>query len=299
VTAGPAADPAISRHRLGTQLRQLRLARAMQIAEAAAEVGIAPSTLSRIETGKAPARSGYIRILLDLYQVTDPAHRHALTSLATSGQHDDWHAAAGLVPAETLRYYGLESAAARIQAVATDVIPGLLQIPGYAAAAWHAACPGLTSDDAAALAGLTEQRQKAFDNGAHRLHAVIDEAVLIRPVGSAEVTAAQLDHLARAATAARLTIQVLPLAVPWPVLIPPFTILTFPDRAVPATGCSVTTDGRTAFTARPAAVAALQAAFDLLAQAALPREESADVIGRLARHALTGPPAPGPAACVA
>lgn len=52
-SGSPPADPAVSRHRLGTQLRQLRQARALRLADVAAELGIAGSTLSRIETGKA------------------------------------------------------------------------------------------------------------------------------------------------------------------------------------------------------------------------------------------------------
>lgn len=43
--------PAISRHQLGVQLRQLRQAQSLRLETAAAKLGVAPSTLSRIENG--------------------------------------------------------------------------------------------------------------------------------------------------------------------------------------------------------------------------------------------------------
>jgi transcriptional regulator with XRE-family HTH domain len=49
--------PEITRQRLGTALRELREERGILLADAAAELGVAPSTLSRIETGKAPTRT--------------------------------------------------------------------------------------------------------------------------------------------------------------------------------------------------------------------------------------------------
>lgn len=288
-----APDPAVSRHRLGTELRQLRRSRALRMTDVADQLGIAPSTLSRIETGKTPTRASYIRVLLDLYDVTDAEQRRELTDLATHGQQDDWCSeAARLLPSETLRYYGLEAAATRIQAFAGAVIPGLLCTPEYAAATWRTSRPGLTHEDAATLAYLTRHRRSAFDDGRHRLHAVIDESALLRPAGTPEVMAGQLAYLARAAaTAARITIQVLPLNMPWPVLAPPFTILTFPDRTAPTTACTATVDGRPALTASALAISVHHAAFDALTQAALPATQSGQFIDRLARQATSGPPA--------
>jgi ribosome-binding protein aMBF1 (putative translation factor) len=46
----------VGRRRLGTRLREPRLARGMALEEPAARLGVAPSTLSRIETGRAPTR---------------------------------------------------------------------------------------------------------------------------------------------------------------------------------------------------------------------------------------------------
>jgi transcriptional regulator with XRE-family HTH domain len=52
-----AAGPAMSRQLLGTRLRQLREAHGLLLADATHRLGVAPSTLSRIETGRAPTRT--------------------------------------------------------------------------------------------------------------------------------------------------------------------------------------------------------------------------------------------------
>ncbi len=90
IPAGPGA--ATSRQQLGHHLRRLRHARALKLQDAATALGITPSTLSRIETGKAPARTSYITILLDLYQVTDPARRARFIDLASQGRQAEWPA---------------------------------------------------------------------------------------------------------------------------------------------------------------------------------------------------------------
>ena len=283
--AGVEADPAVSRHRLGIQLRQLRQSRGLRLADVADELGVVGSTLSRIETGKAPARASYVRVLLDLYGVADPQLRQQLAGLARQGQHDDWCAgAADLLPAGMLRYFGLETAAAEIRVFGAGVVPGLLQTPDYAAAAWRAARPGLSLQQAGRLAALTGHRQKALADSGQLLHAVIDEAALLRPVGSLQVLAAQIDHLGWAATAANVTVQVIPLAAPWPVLVPPFSVLAFAGPDDPDTACGTGIDGQGAVTSHPQTVRALSTAFTALARAALPPAQSAHLIHRLARE---------------
>ena len=288
MTSPQPTDPAVCRHRLGARLRELRQARGLRMDESAAALGVVPSTLSRIETGKAPARAGYVRVLLDLYGLDDHGQRQALAGLAAHGRQDNWCAgAADLLSPVAIRYLGLETAAACIRQFAASVIPGLLQTPGYAIAAWQAARPGLTPAQADRLAVITIGRHKNL--APHTaLHVVIDETALRRPVGTACIMADQLDHLAAAAGDASVTVQVLPLAVPWPVLSPPFTLLTFdtdPDAA-----CAPDPAGRPALITAPRAVGARRAAFDALTAAALPPAQSAALISRLAEHMCPCPP---------
>ena len=63
--------PTVRRRRLGTELRRLRESNGFKLEEVAAQLGVAPSTLSRIETGKAPTKSAYLNQMLETYGVTD------------------------------------------------------------------------------------------------------------------------------------------------------------------------------------------------------------------------------------
>lgn len=80
--------PTIRRHLLGAELRRLRLARSLRLEDAADRLSLAPSTVSRIEAGKAPARTSYVALMLDLYQVQDLGVRRTLTDLAREGRRD-------------------------------------------------------------------------------------------------------------------------------------------------------------------------------------------------------------------
>src|SRR5580658_4974788 len=89
-TVTPAADtPAFRGHRLGLSLRQMRQTSSLRLEDVAARLDLAPSTLPRIETGKAPARTSYVKMMLDLYGVDDPGQVRLLTDLAIEGQRKD------------------------------------------------------------------------------------------------------------------------------------------------------------------------------------------------------------------
>lgn len=60
---------------------------------------------------------------------------------------------------------------------------------------------------------------------------ILDEAALLRSIASANVMAAQLDHLLTLAMRPSVIVQIAPLAMRVPVLSPPFTVLSFTDMA--------------------------------------------------------------------
>ena len=147
--------PTIGRHQLGAHLRELRVAQSLRLEDAAAKLGIAPSTLSRIETGQAPTRTVYLRTLLDLYGVDDPARRTRLMEMAMAGQRKDfWADYASLLPAGTGTYLGLEAAAEHVREFAAHAVPGCLQTPGYAEAFFRAIRPELNTGEVSRLVAL-------------------------------------------------------------------------------------------------------------------------------------------------
>jgi hypothetical protein len=277
-TTTPApAGPAMSRQLLGTRLRQLREAHGLHLADATDRLGVAPSTLSRIETGRAPTRTSYLHVLLDLYQITDPDERRALADLARHGQRDNWWTATtDILPPGADRCLGLEDAANRIGAYATHTIPDLLQAPNYATAAARATRPGINPRDARQIAVLTQRRQEILHRTGFTLHAVLDETTLLRPPGDPAVMASQLHHLTALAASPQTTIQILPLTTAAPVLSPPFTLYTL--TGLPDAACTTGHAGQHYTTTRCAATTAMNTAITALAKAALTPAQSAALI---------------------
>jgi transcriptional regulator with XRE-family HTH domain len=278
-------SPILCRNRLGAELRRLRKARSLQIADVTGELGVAHSTLSRIETGRAPARPSYVSTLLGLYGVTDPAERRRLTDLAREGQRKGWWADYNhLLPAGAGSYLGLEAAAFHVSVFAVQTVPGVLQTSDYAAAACQAARPDLSPAQAGSLATVALRRTEALRDGRHHLYAVIDESALSRVVGSAPVMTAQLSHLKALSADPCVTIQVLTLSARHAVLSEPFTLLSFADPEDPEMACRRGADGQVIATRHAATVAHMLSIFRALAGAALCPQESAGLITTMARQ---------------
>jgi transcriptional regulator with XRE-family HTH domain len=290
--AGPRSDrpesrtgltgPTIRRHRLGLELRRLREAAGLRLEDAAAELGVAPSTLSRIETGQAPARTSYVRVLLDRYGLTGDIELRELTDLAREGQRKGWWADHDkLLPVGTGTYLGLEAAASVSRTFAVQVIPGLLRTSDYAAAVCRATRPDLSLAAIRAHTAVTLRRPDFLRKG-HQMHAILDESALLRSVGTTSIMTAQLAHLRNLAASSSFTVQIATLSRTHGVLSAPFTILTFPDPANPDVACRVGSDGQVALIRRATAVSGLRSTFDALAAAGLSADESASLISEVA-----------------
>jgi transcriptional regulator with XRE-family HTH domain len=235
--AGTLIGPTIRRHRLGAELRRLREAGGYLLEDVAAKLDVAPSTLSRIETGKAPARTSYVYTMLDFYEVNDPEQRRYLADLAREGQRKGWWADYDdLLPSGTGPFLDFEAAAAKVCTFAPQTIPGLLQTADYAAAVIRATRPDFIPEQVQTLVKVTLQRRE-LSCGRRELHAVIDESALLRAIGSADVMAAQLDYLATATADPLMTVQVLRLTAPAQILCPGFTVMSFTNHADADVGC--------------------------------------------------------------
>lgn len=278
--------PAFSRHQLGSDLRRLRIAQSLRLEDAAAKLDIAPSTLSRIETGKAPTRISYLQALLDLYGVDDPEQRKELKDMAVAGQRKDWWAGyADLLPAGTGTYLGLEGAAEHVRGLAVQAVPALLQTRGYAEAFFKATRPELNTAEISRLGALQLRRQRPPAAGARQLEVILDESVLLRSVGSRQVMADQLAHLRTIADNPSITMRVICLATARPVLSPSFTLLSIPGTPDTVIACLESIGGQIDISRRAGDVDAAQYMFQALGQSALSPADSAELAGRYASMA--------------
>jgi transcriptional regulator with XRE-family HTH domain len=224
-------NPTLRRRELGFLLRKLRTDRGLTVEDVTERLLFSATKLSRLETGRAGASPRDMRDLCDLYQVTDPAERERLMTLAKEGKQRAWWQEYAL-PYQT--YVGLEAEAASISDYNSDVVTGLLQVEGYARAMLEAAEPPL---DPAAIKQRVEARVKrqillTRDDGP-LFHCILDEGALRRPVGGPAVMRAQLERIIEVAGLPRVTFQLIPLdAGAHPAMDSNFVILGFEESMV-------------------------------------------------------------------
>ena len=216
----------VRRRVLARELRGLREAAGLTLEDAAGRLDIAPSTLSRSESGQQSVTVHVVRSMLDLY---DAAERwDELLALARATRQRGWWQAFGL--GERTHLVGLETEAALVRDFTTTYVPGLLQTRAYARAmlvAGEVWATGKSLEAAVAVRAIRQERLTDPDGPLH-LEAIVDEAALRRPVGGRDVHRAQLEHLLRAAELPTVTLQVLPFAAgEYPTMASPFTLLGF------------------------------------------------------------------------
>jgi transcriptional regulator with XRE-family HTH domain len=229
-----APGPTVRRRRLGTELRKLRESGGYKLEEVSALLGVAPSTLSRIETGKAPTKSAYLNQLLEMYGVTDAGQRQILVDMAREGHRKGWWAAYDdVLPSGLDVYVGLEAEASGLRGYEVSVVHGLLQTADYARAVLREATSRPTGDRLNRLVDLRMERQRRLDDEPPlKLWLIFDEAVIQRTVGGAAVMRRQLVHLLAAAGQPGITLQVLPFdSGAHAGLDGGFTIIEFPEQS--------------------------------------------------------------------
>jgi transcriptional regulator with XRE-family HTH domain len=267
----------VRRRRLGSELRWLRESQSIKLEVAADRLGIAPSRLSRIETGKGPTRTAYLNTLLDLYGVDDAAQRQALLDMARAGRRKGrWPIWDGVLPSGSGIYVGLEAEAASRCSYPSQVVDGLLQTEDYARAVLTAVCRRHTAEEIERLVELRMQRQDVLHRpGPLELWLILDEAVLWQMAGPSPLGYQQLEHLYEASQWPNVTLQILRFGSGMhPALGGSFSLIGFPDRRGPDVVCTEDVTGQGYIEERDREVRAWAEAFDLLRASALPPAES-------------------------
>jgi transcriptional regulator with XRE-family HTH domain len=188
-------------------------------------------------------------------------------------------------PASFRPFAAYEEVAVSLRTFEHTLVPGLLQTTDYARAVL-ATRPNTTEDELDELIEARLARQAILErDGPPLLWAVIDEAVLHRPVGDAKVMNDQLLHLAQLAGRPNITIQVIPYSAGGHIgLLGAFVIADF-DDAPSVVYLETAADGQTVEDA--ATVAAVVLRFDTLRSEALPRGASRDMITKVAEEQWT------------
>lgn len=234
--SGATGGPTVLRILLGAQLRRLRESKGITRQTAGWEIRASESKISRLELGRVGFKERDVADLLTLYGVTDEQERAALLALAQEASTPGWwHKYSDVLPGWFQAYVGLEAASSLIRTYEVQFVPGLLQTEEYARAVIQLGHSTATADEIERRVNLRMARQQLLSQrGGPRLWAVVDEAVLRRPIGGTHVMRAQLEALVEVAKLPNVRLQVIPFGFGGHAAAGgAFTLLRFPDQDLP------------------------------------------------------------------
>ncbi|MDP9843839.1 helix-turn-helix domain-containing protein [Streptosporangium lutulentum] len=221
---------------LGAQLRRLREQRDITLEAAGHVIRASHSKISRMELGRVSFRIRDVADLLTLYGVTEESEREPLLALVGRANVTGWwHNYNDVLPSWFETYVGLEESATVIRNYEVQFVPGLLQSEGYARAVIRLGFPSASEEELERRVRLRMARQRLL-RGEESPHvwAVLDEAVLRRALGGAEVMRGQIDHLLEALELPNVTVQIVPFSVGGHAAAGgPFSILRFSQPDLP------------------------------------------------------------------
>lgn len=223
---------------MGRQLRELRQAKGLSIADAARLIERGAGTLQRLEKGEASRiRLLDIEALCNLYGVEDKTE--ALKALAVQADNrtrpvDEevwWHRYSDLIPDDFGTYVSLEAAAAQVIMYQSDVVPGVVQTADYARALDGRFFASDSPMELEQRIQIRMQRQTALTRrlAPVEVDLLIDEAVIRRVAGTRAIMARQLRKLAD--SPANVRVRIVPFSAGFPLGVAPgpFVMLNFPN----------------------------------------------------------------------
>lgn len=203
-------NPTIRQRELGKRLRDLRNQRNLTVQEVAAELLCSATKISRLETA---ARKPVLRDVRDLCKLydTDKSTTDQLMELARESHGEVWWTQYEDI--ELGPYLGFEEVATAITSFTTFYIPALLQTEEYTRNIIRMVAPRMDPDVLKRRVEVRMRRQELLeDDSRPRYRALLDEAVLCRPIGSSAIMAEQLESVTNAIQEGKAVVQVVPFS---------------------------------------------------------------------------------------
>lgn len=278
------AEATVRTRRLGSELRRLRESAGLKLDDVSGRSELSMSKISRVEKGALGIRTDDLNLLLDLYGLDDGDRRDALHMLARHAKTRGWwQTYRDVISPAYADLISLEADARAMQTYESTLIPGLLQTAEYARATIEAIRMDSQPEEVDALVSVRLARQSVLSRrGPMELWVVIHEAALRPRVKSAaQMMKDQLQRLLDHSRLPHISIQVLPLDAPPHVgMSGSFTVVGFPESSDLDV---VLLENLTSalYVEEPAEVSRYSGAFERLRAAALPFDESADLIAQL------------------
>lgn len=295
---GLVGSPEAARRSIGAVLAALRKSAKLTQEQTAGLMGTNQSNLSHMEAGRRAPTVAQLKLLLKELEErgveVGGETREELLNLAGASRYPNWwaHQFGGTaVPEYARSFINLERGAAEKCTYDAERVPGLLQTEAVVRTLF-ATTADLVDLDAAEVRHRVKvrlARQEVLtrtDPAPLRLRAVVNEAVLHRPIGSPELMREQLLHMVKVAGLPNVTLQVLPFSAgPHPASGVSFELLRQPGQGEPEI---VYQEGLTTATYldRPEDVRGHMLAYDRVSAAALDPVESLTLIASVADEYL-------------
>lgn len=263
-------DPPRALTDFADELKAHRAQAGMSRDELAAKVSYSPSLIAMIETGKRSPSCKLAELLDVVFSLPG-----TFTRLEKRLRDIPF-------PASFRPFVAHEAAATSLRWYEHALVPGLLQTEDYARAVLSTR-PNTSEDVIEELVAARMRRQDVLDRDEPPLlWVLIDEGVLRRQVGSAEVMHDQFVHLAEMSRRPNITIQVVPYSAgAHSGLLGSFVIADL-DDSPPIAYLETAAEGETV--EDPSVVARLGLTFDNLRSKALPDVASRDLIMTIAEE---------------
>jgi len=275
------SSPTVKRRRLAAELRAYRDRADLTIEEVAQRLEWSTAKISRIENARVSVLPRDVKFLIGVYGVEENGEEweSLLTLARESRQKGWWHAYGDAIPEGFETYVGLEADATTLRTYESDYVPGLLQTADYAHAVIRATMLTASDEEIERHVAVRMVRQERLTGpGAPEIWAVISEAVIRRVVGGELVMRAQLSRLAETSKQPNVSLQVLPFSVGAHAgMDGAFMILGFPAPTDPDVTYVHYYTG-TLYLEKPEDLARYTLMFDHLRAAALPVDQSRDLI---------------------
>jgi transcriptional regulator with XRE-family HTH domain len=222
----------VPRRQLGRHLRDLRNRSRLTVRVAAEKLEWSEAKIWRIETGQTSLRSLDVEAMGKVYGAP-PDLTEALMGLAKETKARGWwHAYGDVIPESFDVYIGLEESASRLSWYESELVPGLLQTEDYARTLIRADNPDVPDEEIDRRVHVRIARQALLTRvtAPPATEVILNEAILRRPVGGAQVMVVQLQRLVEAAALPSVSIRVVPFSVGLHhgLMSGPFVILRFP-----------------------------------------------------------------------
>ncbi|MBB5936857.1 helix-turn-helix domain-containing protein [Streptomyces zagrosensis] len=208
---GLRTNPTQRQRRLGIELRKLREARGLTLAQAASFAGLGAPHLGHIEAARTAIPEVKLRALADGCGCKNEALVNALVAMSNATGKGWWSRYKETLAAGALDLAELESSAVGCKTFQWIYVPGLLQTPDYTRALLKGGSPDASLQVVEASVAFRLHRQRIItDEPVVPLHAVIHEAALHMQFVGAEVMRKQIEHLVGMARLPHVRIQILP-----------------------------------------------------------------------------------------